>query len=89
YQFEHRAMWPDGTVRWLECRGEVLVDPDGSPAGTVGCAVDVTGRKAQEVAQAALLVDVQGAAARLLRLQRISRQLASALTVDDVLAAVL
>lgn len=89
YRFEHRAVWPDGTVRWLECRGEVVVDRDGRPVGTVGCAIDVTARKADEVAQAALLDDVRGAAARLLRLQRISRRLADALTVDDVVEVVL
>ena len=89
YQFEHRAVWPDGIVRWLECRGEVLVDLAGDAVGTVGCAIDITSRKADEVAQGALLADVQDAAARLLRLQRISRQLAGALTVDDVVSGVL
>ena len=44
YHFEHRTIWPDGTVRWLECRGQVTSDPDGTFTGTVGCAVDVTDR---------------------------------------------
>ncbi len=44
YHFEHRTIWPDGSVRWLECRGEVTTDADGNITGTVGCAVDVTER---------------------------------------------
>ena len=46
YAFEHRTVWPDGTERWLECRGEVTTDESGAATGTVGCAFDVTGRKA-------------------------------------------
>ena len=45
YHFEHRTIWPDGTVRWLECRGQVTVDADGDFTGTVGCAVDITERR--------------------------------------------
>ncbi len=44
YHFEHRTIWPDGTVRWLECRGQVTSDADGTFTGTVGCAVDITDR---------------------------------------------
>lgn len=89
YRFEHRAVWPDGSVHWIECRGEVLVDDEGAPAGTVGCALDVSGRKAFELEQAALLDLVQDSAGRLVRLQAVSRALAGALTVDDVVTAVL
>ena len=45
YHFEHRAMWPDGSERWLECRGQVTTDADGTATGTVGCAVDITDRR--------------------------------------------
>lgn len=48
YEIEHRTVWPDGTVRWLECRGQVTVDADGAVTGTVGCAVDVTDRRRDE-----------------------------------------
>jgi len=45
YHFEHRAMWPDGSEHWLECRGQVTTDADGTATGTVGCAVDITDRR--------------------------------------------
>ena len=48
YHFEHRAIWPDGTERWLECRGQVTVDEAGAVTGTVGCAVDITDRRRDE-----------------------------------------
>ena len=48
YHFEHRTIWPDGTVRWLECRGQVTVDAAGNFTGTVGCAVDITDRRESE-----------------------------------------
>ena len=48
YHFEHRTIWPDGTERWLECRGKVTVDEEGNFTGTVGCAFDITDRRADE-----------------------------------------
>ena len=53
YHFEHRTIWPDGTVRWLECRGQVTVDAAGDFTGTVGVAVDITERRSDEQRQAA------------------------------------
>ena len=53
YHFEHRAIWPDGTVRWLECRGQVTVDAAGDFTGTVGVAVDITERRRDEQRRAA------------------------------------
>jgi sigma-B regulation protein RsbU (phosphoserine phosphatase) len=51
YVLLHRSEWPDGSLHWLECRGRVLTDDTGEPIGTIGVALDVTGR---EVHQAAL-----------------------------------
>jgi serine phosphatase RsbU (regulator of sigma subunit) len=53
YHFEHRALWPDGTSRWIDCRGQVTSDEDGNFTGTIGCAVDVTDRHRTEAASAA------------------------------------
>jgi PAS domain S-box-containing protein len=89
HQFEYRTVWPDGTVRWLECRGEVLTDAHGEPTGTVGGTVDITARKLAELEQATLLDEVRGSAERLGRLQRISQRLTGSLTVDDVVTAVI
>lgn len=47
HAFEHRAVWPDGSVRWIEGRGRVVIE-DGEPVGMIGVAVDVTDRKRAE-----------------------------------------
>jgi PAS domain S-box-containing protein len=44
YVVQHRTVWPDGTVRWLEGRGAVTLDEDGEVTGTIGCCGDVTER---------------------------------------------
>jgi PAS domain S-box-containing protein len=38
----HRALWPDGTVRWLSGAGRVLLGPEGQPVRGVGISLDVT-----------------------------------------------
>jgi serine phosphatase RsbU (regulator of sigma subunit)/anti-sigma regulatory factor (Ser/Thr protein kinase) len=48
YDSVHRAIWPDGSPHWIECRGRVTVSDDGVPTGTVGVAFDVTDRKQVE-----------------------------------------
>jgi serine phosphatase RsbU (regulator of sigma subunit) len=45
YDVEHRVVWPDGTVHWLQGRGMVTVDANGNVTGTIGCTGDVTARK--------------------------------------------
>ncbi|MCU1374480.1 MAG: hypothetical protein JWO68_1766, partial [Actinomycetia bacterium] len=42
YDIEHRVVWPDGTVRWMQGRGAVTLDGAGAPTGTVGCVADIT-----------------------------------------------
>ncbi len=84
YDFEHRVVWPDGTVRWLECRGEVTVDNAGVVTGTVGCAIDVTLRKVAEVERESLLDGSQQLSDRLARLHQISLRLAAARDVAEI-----
>lgn len=43
--FEHRAVWPDGSVHWLEARGRPVTDDSGSFVGMVGIGLDVDDRK--------------------------------------------
>ena len=45
YDVEHRVIWPDGSVHWLQGRGMVTVDAEGNVTGTIGCTGDVTARK--------------------------------------------
>jgi PAS domain S-box-containing protein len=41
---ENRALWSDGTVRWLTGAGRIIVDASGSPVRGVGISLDVTER---------------------------------------------
>ena len=50
YNIEHRVVWPDGTVRWLIERGDVVRDAAGSPLHMLGVVQDITERKLAEVA---------------------------------------
>jgi PAS domain S-box-containing protein len=42
YTIDHRIVWPDGTVRWLACRGSVDRDAHGNPTRMAGTVVDIT-----------------------------------------------
>ncbi len=44
----NRAVWPDGTVRWLTGAGRILVDEHGTPVRGVGISQDVTDRRSLE-----------------------------------------
>jgi diguanylate cyclase (GGDEF)-like protein/PAS domain S-box-containing protein len=48
YEFEHRAVHPDGTVVHLHCRGDVRTDASGAPIRVVGASQDISQRIAQE-----------------------------------------
>ena len=52
YQVEHRVVWPDGTVRWVQGSGQVRVDESGEVIGAIGCSMDVT-----DLMEARLAVD--------------------------------
>ena len=44
YRTEFRVLRPDGEVRWVHARGEVLADSSGEPAQLVGIDMDITER---------------------------------------------
>ena len=42
YVVEHRVVWPDGSVHWVQGKGTVTLDAAGEVTGTIGCSADVT-----------------------------------------------
>jgi transcriptional regulator with GAF, ATPase, and Fis domain len=48
YRCEYRVILADGTVRWVEARGEPIYDQEGECVRLVGVLVDVTERKLAE-----------------------------------------
>lgn len=48
FSVQNRALWPDGTVRWLSGSGRIHLDEHGKPICGVGISLDVTERHALE-----------------------------------------
>ena len=70
HHVEHRIVWADGSVRWVEGWGRVTLDAEGRPTGLFGVSADITVRRTNEV--------------RLARLQSVTEALANARTIDEV-----
>jgi PAS domain S-box-containing protein len=64
YRWEHRVIWPDGTVRWVEAVGKFQFDATGQPARSVGVVIDVTDRKRIEERERRLLAEAAMANAK-------------------------
>jgi PAS domain S-box-containing protein len=72
HHVEYRIVRPDGTVRWVEGRGQLFLDAAGQPDRMIGVCVDTTERREAEdrfrlaieaAPTAMILVDEQGAIA--------------------------
>lgn len=50
YAADHRITLPDGTIRWVSCRGRAITDRDGTVSGMAGTVEDITHRKETEFA---------------------------------------
>ncbi|MBD2110223.1 MULTISPECIES: PAS domain S-box protein, partial [Cyanophyceae] len=55
YYHEHRLRWPDGTIRWVEARGQFSYDGQGHPKQSIGAVIDITDRKHAEQEREQLL----------------------------------
>src|SRR5664279_1711950 len=45
WRFDHRVLFPDGSVHWLEGRGEPVHDASGAIVGATGVSVDIDERR--------------------------------------------
>jgi serine phosphatase RsbU (regulator of sigma subunit)/anti-sigma regulatory factor (Ser/Thr protein kinase)/uncharacterized protein YigA (DUF484 family) len=91
FRFDHRCVWPDASVHWLECVGEMVFDNRGDVIGAAGVTLDVDERRNAQNEREALLEGERSARmeseqAQLLagRLQLITAGLARATTRNDV-----
>jgi serine phosphatase RsbU (regulator of sigma subunit)/PAS domain-containing protein len=91
WQFDHRVVWPDGTVHWLEGRGEPVRIPTGEVVGATGVSLDIDARYRLQTERAELLDserDARQLAERsteaLERLGELTLALSAAATVDEV-----
>jgi PAS domain S-box-containing protein len=46
---EHRITWPDGSVRWIQCKGQVYKDQEGRAVRMVGTCHDINQQKTAEM----------------------------------------
>jgi PAS domain S-box-containing protein len=61
YIVEFRFHHADGSLRWMEGRGQAIYAPDGTPTKVYGIGIDITERKQAEVERERLLVSEQQA----------------------------
>lgn len=89
--YDHRCIWPDGSVHWLECRGGVTVNDEGEVTGAAGIAIDADYRRLTEEERRGLLESERAARRsletaweRLAQLHVIAVKLAGAARLRDV-----
>ena len=91
WRLEHRALWPDGSVHWLEGRGEPERNAAGVVVGATGMAMNIDARREAERRRAELLeAERRGreafeqATGVLQRLGQLTLALSRGATFDDV-----
>ena len=96
YDLEYRVVWPDGSIHWLQGRGQVTVDEHGSVNGRIGCMADITARRLADEERAHLLsverstrAEAETVATRLRGLQAVTMSLIRAVDAHAVATAVL
>jgi PAS domain S-box-containing protein len=84
HHVQHRIVRPDGTLRWIEGWGRVLVDDDGTVTGMVGVARDITDLQDTREQLDRAREDIAAEAERLERLQSLTASLSRAVSQEDV-----
>jgi PAS domain S-box-containing protein len=87
---DFRIIRPDGEVRWMHCRGNIVRDPDGTPIEAYGVKLDITERKRAEEHQALLLAELNHRMRNILARMNliVERSRSSAESVDALAAAI-
>ncbi len=55
YHHEYRLRWSDGSIHWVEVRGQFTYDSQGNPDHSIGAVIDITERKQAEQEREQLL----------------------------------
>ena len=59
FTVQNRAIWPDGTVRWLRGMGRIHVDEHGEPARGIGISQDATEQRRTDAEPQRLNTEIQ------------------------------
>jgi PAS domain S-box-containing protein len=96
YDLEYRVIWPNGSIHWLQGRGQVTLDDAGNVTGRIGCMTDITARRLADEERAHLLAveratraEAETVAMRLRGLQDVTMSLIRAVDARSVAQAVL
>ncbi len=84
WRFDHRVVWPDGSVHWLEGRGEPVHDRSGAIVGASGVTINIDARHALLDAETRAREAAERSSDTVQSLAEISTALADATTVDEV-----
>jgi PAS domain S-box-containing protein len=89
HRVEHRVVWPDGSLHWIEGWGRALLDDQGRAVGLVGVSHDVTESRRDEL-RLRQLQDVTSALGRARTVKEVGRvTVKEMLTATDALATTL
>ena len=82
YAVEHRNVWPDGSVHWVEMRARTLEDGLGRIDRLVGVSADITARKTAELERERLLRELEIERSALAELTRTLEERVAARTTE-------
>ena len=89
HDVEYRIVAPDGVARWVNGKGRVELDGEGSAVGMSGVCMDITGRKQAEAGIEQALRQEAALRERLTRLTQGAQRLLSSLATDSVIQEVI
>ncbi|MBD2205960.1 PAS domain S-box protein [Calothrix sp. FACHB-1219] len=81
YHHEYRLRWTDGSIHWVEARGQATYDSQGKPKNSIGVVIDITERKQAEQERERLLERERIAR---MQVETIQRQLATIFETSPV-----
>ncbi len=87
YASEFRVPQPDGSLRWIELRGEVRYDENGTPERMIGVCFDITARKTGEERMRMLAAEVDHRSKNVLAIVQSMLQLTHAGSLEEYRAA--
>ncbi|MEQ1874915.1 MAG: SpoIIE family protein phosphatase [Ilumatobacteraceae bacterium] len=89
FRFDHRCIWPDGSVHWIEGIGEPTIDPETNRVvGGFGLAIDVDERHRQVEERTRLLEFERRQRERIEYLASINEVLARSVDLDEIVHTV-
>ncbi|MDQ2856506.1 MAG: MASE1 domain-containing protein [Acidobacteriota bacterium] len=96
HEVEYRIIRPDGSIRWVEGKGQVIHDDTATPIRMTGVCMDVTERKLAQEEREQLLklerearIEAENATEATKRLQAVTDAALQHLAVDDLLQEML